>query len=339
MFNELKTLCLIDGISGDEGRVRDYIISRIKDKCTYEVDPMGNVLAFKKGKNTPKNKVMLSAHMDEVGFIVTYICDNGYLKFTNVGGIDPKIAVGRIVTVGENDTKGIIGNKAIHLCSGDDKTTVPKLDKLYIDIGAKNKEEAEKYVSLGDSAHFVSDFVEFGEDKIKAKAIDDRFGCAIMLKMIDSDLEYDTHFAFLVQEEVGCRGAGAAVFTIRPDYAIVLEATTASDISGVSDEDRVCVQGKGAVVSFMDRSTVYNRDLFKGAFALAKEKNIPIQPKTTVAGGNDAGAIHKACSGVYTIAVSLPCRYIHSGTSVGDKKDMKACYDLAVALAEEYANA
>ncbi len=339
MLDMLKELCLINGISGDEASVRDYIISKIKDKCTYEVDPMGNLLAFKKGKNTPKNKVMLSAHMDEVGFIITYICDNGYLKFTNVGGVDPKVAVGRAVSIGENGVMGVIGNKAIHLCHGDEETTAPKLDKLYIDIGASDKAEAEKLVSLGDSAYFVSDFVEFGEDKIKAKAIDDRFGCAIMLKMIDSDLEYDTYFAFLVQEEVGCRGGSAAVFTIRPDYAIVLEATTASDISGVSDEDRVCVQGKGAVVSFMDRSTVYNRDLFKGAFALAEKKNIAIQPKTTVAGGNDASAIHKACSGVYTIAVSLPCRYIHSGTSVGDKKDMKACFDLAVALCEEYADA
>ncbi len=339
MLKKLRDLCLIDGISGDEGKVRDYIISKIKDKCTYEVDPMGNILAFKKGKNTPKNKVMLSAHMDEVGFIVTYICDNGFLKFTNVGGIDPKVAVGRAVTVGENAVKGVIGNKAVHLCNGDDEKTVPKLDKLYIDIGAKNKEEAEKYVTLGDSVHFVSGFVEFGDGKIKAKAIDDRFGCAIMLQMIESELEYDTNFAFLVQEEVGCRGGSAAVFTIRPDYAIVLEATTASDISGVADENRVCVQGGGAVVSFMDRSTVYNRNLFKGAFALAKEKNIPIQTKTTVAGGNDAGAIHKSCSGVYTIAVSLPCRYIHSGTSVGDKRDMQSCYDLAVALSEEYANA
>lgn len=339
MINELKNLCLIDGVSGDESKVREYIISKIKDKCEYSVDPMGNVIAFKKGKKQPKNKVMISAHMDEVGFIVTYVCDNGFLKFTNVGGIDPKIAVGRAVKVGENNINGVIGNKAVHLCHGDEEKTLPKLDKLYIDIGAKDKAEAEQYVSVGDCVYFVSDFVEFGEDKIKAKAIDDRFGCAIMLKMIDSDLEFDTHFAFLVQEEVGCRGAGAAVFAIRPDYAIVLEATTASDISGVSEEDSVCVQGKGAVVSFMDRSTVYNRDLFKGAFSLAKEKNIPIQPKTTVAGGNDAGSIHKACAGVYTIAVSLPCRYIHSGISVGDKKDMQACYDLALALSEEYANA
>lgn len=339
MLETLRDLCLIDGISGDEKKVREYIISRIKNKCEYKIDPMGNILAFKKGKNTPKNKVMMSAHMDEVGFIVTYICDNGFLKFTNVGGVDPKVAVGRAVKVGYGGTGGIIGNKALHLCHGDEDKTVPALDKLYIDIGAKNKEEAEKVVCIGDPVYFVSDFVSFGKDKIKAKAIDDRFGCAIMIKLIESDLEYDCYFAFLVQEEVGCRGAGPAVFTVRPDYAIVLEATTASDISGVSDENSVCVQGKGAVVSFMDRSTVYNRDLFKGAFALAQKKGIPVQTKTTVAGGNDAGAIHKSCEGVYTIAVSLPCRYIHSGTSVGDTKDMTACFDLAKALYEEYANA
>lgn len=338
MLETLRDLCLINGISGDEKKVRDYIISRIEGKCQYKIDPMGNILAFKKGKAVPKNKVMMSAHMDEVGFIVTYICDNGYLKFTNVGGVDPKVALGRAVKVGDS-VNGVIGAKVLHLTKGDEEKTVPALDKLYIDIGAKNKEEAEKLVSLGDPVYFVSDFVTFGKDKIKAKAIDDRFGCAIMIKLIESDLDYDCNFAFLVQEEVGCRGAAPAVFRVRPDYAIVLEATTASDISGVSEENSVCVQGKGAVVSFMDRSTIYNRDLFRGAFALGKEKGIPVQTKTTVAGGNDAGAIHKACEGVYTIAVSLPCRYIHSGTSVGDVKDMTACFDLAKALYEEYANA
>ena len=215
---------------------------------------------------------------------------------------------------------------------------MPKIDKMYIDIGASSKEEAEKYVSVGDSIYFKSDFKFFGDNKIKAKAIDDRFGCAIMLKMIEQELEFDTHFAFLVQEEVGCRGASSAVFSIRPDYAIVLEATTASDIHGVSDEDKVCAVNGGAVVSFMDRSTVYNRKLFDRCFEVAKEKNIKIQPKTTVAGGNDAGAIHKACSGVYTIAISLPCRYIHSSTSVADISDMNSCYELAVAMLEDFTN-
>lgn len=338
MLEKLEKLCLIDGVSGREHAVRDYILSEINGKCEYEVDPMGNILVFKKGKNRAAKKVMLTAHMDEVGFIVTYICDNGFLKFTNVGGVDSKVTVGKNVTVGENNIKGVIGNKAIHLCHGDEETASPKLSKLYIDIGANNREEAEKVVEAGDSVHFVSDFVHFGENKIKAKAIDDRFGCAIMLKMIEEELEYDTYFAFLVQEEVGCRGASAASFSIKPDYAIVLEATTAADVAFVAEEDTVCKQGCGAVVSFMDRSTLYNRDMFKGAFRLAKDNNISVQTKTTVAGGNDAGAIHKSNGGIYTTAVSLPCRYIHSATSVADIRDMKSCYDLAKLLAKEYAN-
>ncbi len=339
MLKYLEELCLLNGISGDEDKVRAYIVEKIKDKCEYKIDPLGNLLAFKKGKNRAKNKVMISAHMDEVGFIVTYICDNGFLKFTSVGGFDSKVAVGRSVFVGEKEIRGVIGNKALHLTHGDEGKKAPSLDKLYIDIGAKSKEDAEKLVSVGDCVYFVSDFTRFGDGKIKAKAIDDRFGCAIMLKMIESELEYDTHFAFLVQEEVGCRGAGAAVFSIRPDYAIVLEATTAADVSGESEENCVCKQKGGAVVSFMDRSTIYNRKLFKEAFALANEKNIPIQTKTVVAGGNDAGAIHKACEGVYTTAISLPCRYIHSGTSVADIEDMTSCFELANELLKEYADA
>ncbi len=339
MLDILKDLCLLDGISGREDSVREYIISKIKDKCEYTVDPMGNVLAYKKGKCEPENKIMLSAHMDEVGFIVTYICDNGFLKFANVGGVESKVISGRAVKVGDKNINGIVGNKAIHLTEGDESVSVPKIDKMYIDIGAKSKEEAEKVVSVGDSVYFKSDFKYFGDNKIKAKAIDDRFGCAIMIKMIEQDLNYSMHFAFLVQEEVGCRGASPAVFSIRPEYSIVLEATTASDIAGVADEDRVCCVDGGAVVSFMDRSTVYNRRLFKRAFALAEEKSIKIQPKTTVAGGNDAGAIHKACEGVYTIAVSLPCRYIHSSTSVASINDMYSCYELALALSEDFANA
>lgn len=343
MLDYLRELCLIDGISGREDNVRDYIIKKISKNIGEDddisVDPMGNLLVFKKGRKAPVNKVMLSAHMDEVGFIVTYICDNGFLRFTNVGGVDSKVVCGRAVTVGNKGICGIVGQKAMHLCQGEEGAVCKDISSLYIDIGASDKAEAEKYVSIGDSVHFKSDYVQFGKNKIKAKAIDDRFGCAVMMKMLENIPEYDTWFAFLVQEEVGCRGAGPAVFTVRPDYAIVLEATTASDIAFVSPEDSVCVQGKGAVVSFMDRSTVYNPELYKGAFEIAGRKSISIQPKTTVAGGNDAGTIHKACEGVYTLAVSLPCRYIHSGTCVADTTDMTSCYDLAVALSEEYANA
>ena len=339
MLDRLKTLCTLNGTSGREDKVREYIITQIKDKCDYSVDPMGNVLVHKKGEKRAKNKVMLSAHMDEVGFIVTYICDNGFFKFACVGGVDSKVVNGRKVVVGEKEISGIISSKAVHLCEGDEDKKVPELSSLYIDIGAISKEEAEKYVEIGDSVYFDSDFVCFGNNKIKAKAIDDRFGCSIMLRMIDEGVEYDTDFAFLVQEEVGLRGAAPAAFSLKPDYAIVLEATTASDVAFVGDEDSVCIQGKGAVVSFMDRSTVYNPTLFKNAFAVAEENGINIQPKTTVAGGNDAGAIHKSNAGIKTLTISLPCRYIHSGTSVADIADMEECYKLAKALLKEYANA
>ncbi len=339
MLETLKSLCVLNGTSGREEKIREYIISRIDGKCEYRVDPMGNLLVFKKGKKTPSKKVMLSAHMDEVGFIITYITEDGYLKFSPVGGIDSKVIIGRSVTVGEKSIPGVIGIKPIHMVSADEKGKVPPVSDMYIDIGASSKKEAEDYVSVGDAAYFISRFEHLCNEKVKAKAIDDRFGCAVMLDMIDSELEYDANFAFLVQEEVGLRGAGPAAFTIRPDYAIVLESTTAADVSGVADADCVCSLGSGAVLSFMDRSTVYNRDMFKGALRLAAEKGIKCQIKKAVAGGNDAGAIHKSCGGVYTITVSLPCRYIHSATSVADTHDMEDCAKLAKALFEEYSNA
>lgn len=341
MLDLLKELCLVDGTSGREEDVRDLIISKIEGKCDYHVDNMGNLICFKKGKSPAKNKVMLTAHMDEVGFIVTGITSGAYIKFATVGGIDSKVIAGRTVKFSQSEKPvcGVIGVKPVHLCSGDEHDAVPSVSNLVIDIGARSKEEAEKLVEIGDSAYFVHSPVEFGKNKLCSKAIDDRFGCAIMIEMINSELENDMYFCFLVQEEVGLRGASAAAFAVNPDYAIVLESTTAADVAGVSGADRVCTLGGGAVVSFMDRSTVYDRKLFKEAFALAKEKNIPIQTKTLVAGGNDAGAIHKANCGIKTITISLPCRYIHSATSVADTNDMKACFDLAVELSKEYCNA
>lgn len=339
MLEKLKSLCEINGTSGREEKVRAYIIEKIKDKGEYYVDPLGNLIVSVKGKRPSKNKVMLSAHMDEVGFIITYITDDGFLKFDCVGGIDEKVVAGRTLLVGDGEIPGVVGIRAIHLTEKSEEGKVPPLSKMYIDIGAKSREEAEKYVSIGDSAYFISDFKQFGNNKVKSKAIDDRFGCALMIDMIEKGTEFDAVFAFLVQEEVGLRGASAAAYTVKPDYSIVLEATTAADVAGVSGSECVCSLSKGAVVAFMDRSTIYNREMFKRAFELAKENNIPCQTKTAVAGGNDAGAIHKSCGGVYTINVSLPCRYIHSATSVADLDDMQSCRKLAEILLSEFADA
>ena len=283
----------MNGVSGNEDRVREYIISQIKDYCEYNIDNSGNIIAFKKGKKTPKNKVMLSAHTDEVGLIVTHINSDGTLKVSSVGGVDARVVFGRQVVVGENEITGVIGSKAVHNLSDDEKETAIKIENMYIDIGATNKEEAQGIISLGDMVAFKSDFIEFGEGCIKAKAIDDRAGCAVLIDIIKSQLMYDTYFTFVTQEEIGLRGAKTAAYTVAPDIAIVIEATTAADIPDVSAEKRVCELGKGAVVSFMDKATIYNKQLYSLAFETARENNIPCQTKTMVAGGNDSGAIHR----------------------------------------------
>ncbi len=310
----LKDLCLLNGTSGREDAVRNYIIEKIKDKCEYSVDVLGSVIAFKKGKKAPDKKVLVAAHTDEVGFIITDITDDGYLRFAPVGGIDAAVVLGRRVDI--NGIKGVVGAKAVHLLSDDEKKNEPAFDKLAIDIGAADKAEAEKAVSLGDCAYFASDYCEFGDGFIKSKALDDRIGCMLMIELINSDLEYDTYFCFNVQEEVGLRGSGCSAYAVKPDVAVILESTTAADIDGVTGGDKCCVLGKGPVVSFMDGRTIYDKQIFDLAFEVAKENNIKIQTKTKIAGGNDAGTIQKSGAGCRVAAVSLPCRYIHSGSSV-----------------------
>ena len=337
MLELIKELCLLPGISGRENAVRDYIIEQIKDHAEYSIDPLGNLLVFKKGKNPAKNKVMIDAHMDEVGLIVTGITAEGFLRFTKVGGIDSRVILGRTVRVGDKAVSGVIGIKPVHLVDKKDEANIPKADDLYIDIGAKTKEEAMEYVCLGDSVWFESGFVEFGDGFVKAKALDDRAGCAILIGMIKSELEYDMWFSFSVQEEIGTRGAQTAAFTIAPDYAIAVETTTAADISGVKDEKRVCICGKGGTVSFMDRSTLYSKELFDKAFEIAERDNIVCQPKTMVAGGNDSGAIHKSRGGVKVLTVSIPCRYLHSPSCVIKFKDAEESLRLIKALAEDFA--
>ena len=310
----LKDLCLLNGTSGREEAVRNYINEKIKDKCEYSVDALGSVIAFKKGKKAHDKKVLVAAHTDEVGFIITDITDDGYLRFAPVGGIDAAVVIGRRVDI--NGIKGVVGAKAVHLLSDDEKKNEPAFDKLAIDIGAADKAEAEKAVSLGDCAYFASDYCEFGDGFIKSKALDDRIGCMLMIELINSDLEYDTYFCFNVQEEVGLRGSGCSAYAVKPDVAVILESTTAADIDGVTGGDKCCVLGKGPVVSFMDGRTIYDKQIFDLAFEVAKENNIKIQTKTKIAGGNDAGAIQKSGAGCRVAAVSLPCRYIHSGSSV-----------------------
>ena len=319
---------MTDGVSGRENLVRETLISLLPSDCEYKIDALGNLIVKKHGKKCSKNKVMLSAHMDEVGMIVTFIESDGSLRFSTVGGIDPDVIVGSCVRV--NNICGVIGSKPIHLKSAQERSKSISVDDLFIDIGASCKEQAEEQVNLGDVVTFDSGFLQFGQGKIKSKAIDDRFGCAILLELLRDDIEYGFTCAFLVQEEVGLRGAKPATYTINPDIALVFETTTAADTPLSSGKDKVCVLGNGAVVSFMDNATIYDSELYKLAFSTAKENNILCQTKTAIAGGNDAGAISQSGCGVKTISISLPCRYLHSACCVADEKDMDSVLNLAI---------
>lgn len=323
MIDLLKKLCLLDGTSGDEDAVRDFVISQIDGFCDYKTDNLGNIICFKKGKNRPVKKVMIDAHMDEVGFIITSVTNDGFLKFKTVGGIEISALMFRKVKIGSK-VNGVIGGKPIHLIKGDSRKKLPECDELYIDIGASSKQEALDMINIGDRAVMQSEFVIAGEN-VKAKAIDDRIGCAVLIELLKDESNFDFYASFSVQEEIGTRGAKTATYAINPDSALVLEATTAADIADVPNDKTVCALGKGATVSFMDRSTVYDKNYYNAAL----KSGIPCQPKSAVAGGNNSASVHLSREGVRTLAISLPCRYIHSASCVGNLKDMQSIKDLA----------
>jgi len=329
----LKELCALRGPSGFEHAVRDYIIEKATPLCdSVTVDRMGNVIAFKKGTDENAKHVLLDAHMDEVGFIVRGVNENGLLSYLTLGGIDPRVAVSKRVRVGEEGVPGVIGAKAIHLQSPSEYNSVMQHDHLYIDIGASSKEEALEKVKPGDFVTFDSDWVEFGEGLVKARALDDRIGCMVLLSLMEGEYPCDVTFAFTVQEEVGLRGAHCVGANIHPDCAVILEGTTANDMGMVEEHLRVCSVGKGVAISFMDRASIGHKEMGKALRSLATAENIPWQVKASVSGGNDAGAIQRESFGVPVTALSVPCRYIHSAANVCSFADIEAMFCLTEAF-------
>lgn len=324
MRSDLFELCRLNGVSGDEDRVREYLIKKAAPYAdSMRTDATGNLIVFKKGKKSTGTKLLIAAHMDEVGLIVTRITEDGFLKFDFVGGVDRRVAIGKPVVLGENNVPGIIGLKAIHLVKRDEMKKTPKTDALYIDIGAKNKEEALALVQPGTYGSFVGEPEEFGNGLLKAKAIDDRVGCAIMLSLLRQELPMDVTFAFTAQEEVGTRGAFGAAFSVTPEIALVLETTTAADLPDVEDHRKVCAPGAGPVISYMDGAAIYDRALFEKLRDLAEGNKIPWQTKEYIAGGNDARTIQRTKSGVRVAAMSAAVRYLHAPASVGSMADFE----------------
>ncbi len=330
MLDTIKTLCAMNGVSGTEDSVRDYIRSRVAPYASdIRTDAVGNLIVFKKGAVTPRKTLMLCAHMDEVGVIVTAVTDDGYLKFDTVGGIDRRVIIGKTVYLGDQKTAGVIGNKAYHLVKKEERDKITSLDEMYIDIGVKNKEEALKRVSPGDVGAFDGAVIALGSCLIKAKALDDRIGCAVLIKLLESELPADCTFVFTVQEEAGTRGAFGAAFSVRPDIALIVEATTAADFPSVSGPKKVCAVGKGVVIPFMDGGTIYNRELYGRLTALADKNGIPWQTKSYISGGTDAGAVQRSRAGVMTAGIAAPIRNLHSPSCVGSVSDFEAVYKLA----------
>ena len=330
MINTLKTLCALSGVSSFEDEVRDYIRQRVTPYATdLRVDAMGNLIVLKKGARATGNKLMLCAHMDEVGLIIKSITEDGYLKFGCVGGIDRRVLLGKQVALGEQKVTGVIGLKAIHMTTAEERKKVPKLEEYYIDIGVKSREEAEKLVGIGDCGVFVSDVVEFGDGMLKAKAIDDRAGCAVLVKLLEEDLPMDCTFVFTVQEEVGTRGAFGSAFSVTPEIALVLEGTTAADNPALDESLQVCWPGKGPVLSWMDGGSIYDRGLFELLRDLADRNGLPWQMKHYLAGGTDASAIKRTKSGVRVAGISAAVRYLHAPSSVANISDMEHMLTLA----------
>ncbi|MDR0903896.1 MAG: M42 family peptidase [Ruminococcus sp.] len=334
-IKNLEKLCNLYGGSGDEKAVRDFIYENIKAYADeISVDNLGNLITLKKAKQKSNVKIALTAHMDEVGFIVTSIRPDGTLKFAPVGGVNADSVLGRRVVV--NGNKGVVGAKAIHNMTEAEQKAPANFDDFSIDIGQLNSTDTEKIISLGDRVYFEENFISFGDGMIASKAIDDRFGCAVLMSLIKKELPCNVTFAFLTQEEIGCRGAKAAVLDAK--FAIVVETTTAADFDGVPDEQKCTKIGGGAVISFMDKGAIYDKNLFEVCKKTADENNIKWQTKTLIAGGNDASAISLKSGGIRTCAISLPCRYLHTANCVARISDMEAVENLTEKMIDAIAN-
>ena len=328
----IERLCLLFGPSGCEDNVADFISEQISEVCdSLYTDKLGNLIAFIGSGAEGRKKLMISAHMDEVGFMITDIGDDGYLRFDTVGGIDESVLCGKSVTLGDevNKLRGVIASKAIHHKKKAERLDLTPITSMYIDVGLSSRDEVLKYLDIGSYGTFDSEFVRFGKDgnKIKCKALDDRLGCALMIEVMRKiypmreTLAQDLYFCFTVREEIGLSGAQVAAQTLSPDFAIVLETTAVADIADVPDASRVAVQGEGGAISLMDRSTIYDRDMVDFALATAEKNGIKTQIKKYVSGGNDASHIHKSGVGVRVLALSAPTRYLHSPACVVDLRD------------------
>lgn len=321
----LKKLSQTPGISGREERIRALIkeeLEKLADEV--KVDAIGNVIAFKKGKSGGK-KVMISGHMDEIGFIVSQI-EGGFLRLSPVGGLDPRNLVAqRVVVHGRKDLRGIMmpAIKPVHIMTAEEAKAPLKISDLYVDLGL-TQEETEKLVRIGDPVTIDREFIEFGAN-VSGKAMDDRAGVWVMIEALRQvkEHEVDIYAVASVQEEVGLRGATAGAYGIRPDIGVALDVTLAVDGPGSSKQFQVTALGEGAAIKIMDSASISNYKLVDFMRSLAEENQIKYQMEILPRGGTDAGAIERVQTGCPVITLSVPTRHVHSNVETINKEDIK----------------
>ncbi len=328
MLETLKTLCELPGTSGCEDAVCAYLKEQVQPYADeIRTDNLGNLMVLRKGRKANGQTLMLTAHMDEVGVICRGYTEDGCVKFGFVGNVDTRAVIGRRILF-EGDVLGVIGIKAVHLTTQSERRTMPKTKDLYIDIGCSGKEAAKKRVPLGTYGVFCSKSISFGDGMLKAKALDGRAGCAILLELLKEQPKQDTWFVFAAQEEVGQRGARCAAFALQPDLCLVVDGTMASDLADVDEHQQICQIRAGAVLSFMDRGTIYDTGICEALKNSAVQAGVRWQTRHSTDGQTDAGRIHLSRDGIRTGVISVPVRYVHSPACVAAEEDIEAVYQI-----------
>ncbi len=314
MFDLIKKLTSAFGVSGNEEEIREVIKSEISNKVDeIYTDTLGNLIAVKKGKG---KKIMMAAHMDEIGVMATYIDDNGFIRFSNIGWVSQFYSLGQKVRF----RNGVVGAVFYEEKMEDMKDL--KLSKLYIDIGAESKKEAEEKVKIGDVACFVGEAV-LENGKVISKALDDRSGCAVLVKIIQNmpKTENEVYFVYTVQEELGLRGARTAAYNIKPDIAVAIDVTMTGDTPECEPMEVKC--GKGPAIKIKDSSIICHPEVKTLLEEAAKKAGVPYQFEILQSGGSDIGAIHITAGGIPSGAVSIPCRYVHSPIEMASIDDLE----------------
>ncbi len=335
----IKRLSEAHGIPGNEDEVRNILREELEKYCdSVEVDKLGNLIARKRGKG---KKVMLAAHMDEIGLMIKHIDEKGFLRFTTVGGFfDQTLLNQRVIVHGKKRVRGVIGSKPPHLMKEEERKKIVEYKEMFIDIGATSDKEAKKIVNVGDYATFDISFAELENGFITGKAFDDRLGCAVLVevaKRVESDL--DIYFVGTVQEEVGLKGARTSAFKINPDVAVAVDVTTTGDYPGVGKELCAIEVNKGPVITIADskgRGIIAHKLVREVLIKTAEKNNIPYQLEVGEGGTTDASAIHLTREGIPSGVLSVPTRYIHSPVEVASMKDVENLVDLLVKSMKEF---